>query len=120
MVEDPSEKDIYKVGIVATIKQIIKMPDKTVKVVIEGGYRAKLFSVISTDPFLVCQVAAFPLRVARKSDKCLALMRTVKELFDEYAAMMPKMPKEVVLGIWLTIRWSWWRISSATSWSARR
>ena len=99
MVEDPSEKDIYKVGIVATIKQIIKMPDKTVKVVIEGGYRAKLSSVISTDPFLVCQVAAFPLRVARKSDKCLALMRTVKELFDEYAAMMPKMPKEVVLGI---------------------
>lgn len=99
MVEDPSEEDIYKVGIVATIKQIIKMPDKTVKVVIEGGYRAKMVDVISTDPFLVCQVEAFPMRTSRKSDKCLALMRTVKELFDEYAAMVPKMPKEVIFGI---------------------
>lgn len=62
-------------------------------------YRAKTIEVLSESPFFEGMIAEFPLRITRsvKSAMCDALMRTVKDLFEEYCYLTPRMPKELIV-----------------------
>ena len=91
--------NINKVGVVAEVRQVIKNNGGTTRILVEGKYRAKLVDVIEEEPFLVANVQEFPLKELRpkKSILCDALMRTVKDLFNEYSYLVPKMPKELIV-----------------------
>ena len=90
---------INKVGVVAEIRQMLKTDEETMRILVEGKYRAKLVDVISEKPYFIAQVQEYPLKEIKpkKSILCSALMRTVKDLFNEYTYLVPKMPKEMVI-----------------------
>ena len=91
--------NVNKVGVVAEVRQVLKNNGGTTRVLVEGRYRAKLVDVIAEEPFLVADTQEFPLKELRpkRSILCDALMRTVKDLFNEYTYLVPKMPKELVI-----------------------
>lgn len=97
--EEIVPEKLHKVGVVAEVRQVLKTEGSTVRVLVEGKYRAKLTKVVSEDPYLIATVEEFPLKVLKpqKSVLCTALMRTVKDLFNEYTYLVPKMPKELIV-----------------------
>ena len=97
--EEIVPEKLHKVGVVAEVRQVLKTEGSTVRILVEGKYRAKLTGVVSEDPYLVATVEEFPLKVLKpqKSVLCTALMRTVKDLFNEYTYLVPKMPKELIV-----------------------
>lgn len=99
--DSPTYKDLYQVGVVAQIQQIIKVQGSGLRVMAEGMYRAKMMKVTQEQPFFTADVRPMPTtRLPRGSEDIVsALMRTVKTLFQEYCDLSPKMPKELVLGV---------------------
>lgn len=102
--EEPKASDLYKVGVVGQISQIIKTQGGSWRVLVEGLYRAKTTEVLGEDPYFEAIVEPFPLKITRnvKSVLCVALMRTVKDLFEEYCYLTPRMPKEMVINALVT------------------
>ena len=92
-------ENINKIGVVAEVRQVLKSKGDTIRVLVEGKYRAKLVDVEDNELFLVANTQEFPLKELRpkKSVLCDALMRTVKDLFNEYTYLVPKMPKELIV-----------------------
>lgn len=97
--EEPSADGLYKVGVVGQVKQIIKSQGGTWRVLVEGMFRAKMIRIAQEDPYFEGEIVPFPLKMGRnlKSALCDALMRTVKDLFEEYCFLTPRMPKELVI-----------------------
>jgi|TARA_B110000908_G_scaffold61258_1_gene74395 ATP-dependent Lon protease len=94
-VDDPGEDDIYRVGTVSTVLQLLKLPDGTVKVLVEGGYRAKLEAVKSTDGFYTAMtVADEPADLEQKEAD--ALVQSAMGQFDKYVNLSKKVPSEVL------------------------
>ncbi|MEG2073360.1 MAG: endopeptidase La, partial [Angelakisella sp.] len=101
--DDPAGKELYKVGVVAEVRQIVKAQGESLRVVVEGKYRGKLIDMIEEAPFYKGLVEEYPLktRIANIA-LCDALMRTVKDLFDEYCSLIPKMPKDFTTGVMIS------------------
>ncbi len=100
-VENPTKEDLYTVGVVAKVKQILKAQSESVRVVVEGQYRARMCELISTEPFYEAMCEEMPMLLV-KEDKHLtvdAYLRVVKDLFEEYCFYAPKMPKDLVVNI---------------------
>ena len=102
--DNPTPSQIYKVGVVAQIKQILKTQGETVKVLVEGKFRAKTIEVTDTEPYFQAVVQEYPLHQTRRTASMLAsaLMRTVKDKFDEYVSLSPRMPRELVMNVMTT------------------
>lgn len=99
-VEEPGENDLYKVGVVVKIKQLLKTQENTVRVLVEGLYRAKVVRFTSFEGYIECEVKQMPYRGSRKSaEEIEAVMRTIKSIFDEYAEIVPKLAEELVASI---------------------
>jgi len=101
MVEEPSENDLYKVGVVASIKQVIRGNGKTVRVIVEGKYRAKILSINTASEYIVSDVVEHPLtrRSTNVSMIQEALVRALKDSFETYLSVSPTMPREIVARI---------------------
>ena len=97
--DDIKLDNVNKVGVVAEIRQVLKNNGGTTRILVEGKYRAKLVDIVAEEPFLVADTQEFPLKILRpeRSILCDALMRTVKDLFNEYTYLVPKMPKELAI-----------------------
>ncbi|MCP3906779.1 MAG: endopeptidase La [Oceanicoccus sp.] len=94
-VDDPSEKDIYRVGTVSTVLQLLKLPDGTVKVLVEGGYRAKLETVNATESFYTAVTVADEPEPLSEAD-AEALVQATMGQFDKYVNLSKKVPSEVL------------------------
>jgi ATP-dependent protease La len=95
--EDPSREEIYRVGIVAEIKQIIKTQG-SLRVLVEGQYRARLLDMTETEPYLEAVVEEYPITPPKKTKMVSALVRTLKDAFEDYASKTPRMTREFTLG----------------------
>ena len=102
--DDPTPAQLYQVGVVAEVRQIIKTQSDNLRVLVEGLYRAKIVEMSSEDPFFEAVVEQVPLKRGRILKTALsdALMRTVKDLFEEYCYLTPKMPKELMTNVLMT------------------
>ena len=100
-VEKPKASDLYKVGVVAEIKQVLKLPDNVMKVLVEGVYKANLIRLIDDGEVLKAEVKRTPTYSRVKFDEveAEALMRSVKDVFERYASFFPRMPKELLTSI---------------------
>jgi len=96
--EDPREEDIYRVGVLGEVVQMLKLPDNTIKVLIEGASRAVIERFVETEPHLRVDVARLD-EDFQPSAELGALMRGVVELFDRYVELDKKVPPEVNLTV---------------------
>ncbi len=96
--DDPTPGDIYSVGTIGTVLQLLKLPDGTVKVLVEGGQRAKITKYEENEDFF--QAYADPLPEAAADHREVeALMRTVVSQFEQYIKLNRKIPPEVLVSI---------------------
>ena len=96
--DDPSADDIYRVGTVSTILQLLKLPDGTVKVLVEGGRRAKITGFRDTDSYFEAFVEAMPDQ-ATDAKELEALGRTVVSQFEQYIKLNKKIAPEVLVSL---------------------
>ena len=81
-VEDPGPEDVYAVGVVAEVMQVLRVPDGTVRVTLEGIERARISQYTQTDPFFKCRIKRLP-DTQPRGLRIEALMRNVTALFDQ-------------------------------------
>ena len=97
-VEDPTPDDIYHTGTMGTILQLLKLPDGTVKVLIEGLERVRIDRFLKNDDFLEVQATVLP--DEQQNDAELeALSRAVLSQFEEYVKLSKKTPPEVLVSV---------------------
>ncbi len=96
--DDPSSDDIYRVGTVSTILQLLKLPDGTVKVLVEGKSRAGIEAFKETEPFFEAFVEPMPDRDL-DSKELEALGRTVVTQFEQYIKLNKKIAPEVLVSL---------------------
>ena len=81
--DDPEAEDIFAVGTVAEIRQILKMPGGTMRVLVEGLNRAEIKSFIDSEPFIKVKVQQFTDETVEKNTQMEALMRTLIAQFEQ-------------------------------------
>ena len=100
--DEPSAEDMFDVGCVATILQMLKLPDGTVKVLVEGQQRAKVNSILDGEHHFTSNVTPVEPEVALPGDKTSeveALRRAVMQQFDHYVKLNKKIPPEILTSI---------------------
>ena len=99
-VEEPQMRDLYAYGVIAEIKQVLRVSDDLVKVLVEGKTRARLLELNDGD-FLQASVRPMPVRGigADKRTQTEALVRSLKDYFEEYLSYSPQISKDVVYNI---------------------
>lgn len=96
-VDNPKSSDLYKVGVVAEIRQVLKLPDHVMKVLVEGVYKANLVRLIDDGETLRAEVRRTPTysRVKYDEVEAQALVRSIRDIFEKYSSYFPKMPSEL-------------------------
>ena len=98
---DPTQADLFSYGVVAEVKQVLRVSEDLVKVLVEGKYRAKLIELDTSGDFLLSAVRPAPVRAGKAEEavETEALLRALKTGFDEYLGMNPRLGKDVVFAI---------------------
>ena len=96
--DDPEVDDIYTVGTVSTVLQLLKLPDGTVKVLVEGGQRAQVVRFADNEQFFQAQVE-FINEDEGQAQELEALARSVVAQFEQYIRLNKKIPPEVLVSI---------------------
>ncbi len=91
--DDPDRDAMYDMGVIATVLQLLKLPDGTVRVLVEGKQRARLVSVSPAEGHATAEVEALP-ETAAVGPQVSALMRSVADQFENYAKLNKKLPAE--------------------------
>ena len=100
--DDPKAEDIYKIGTVAEIKQILKLPGGTIRVLVEGLHRAKTLRFTSFDPYMEVELEEYKEEEAVEAEKSAeteALMRSVIFQFEQYVKISKRIPSETVIAV---------------------
>jgi len=95
---DPTENDIYRIGTLGSVVQMLKLPDGTVKVLIEGKKRAQIVRFVSHPDFFLVEVEEI-LEVVEKNTEAEALIREVHGTFENYVKLKKKIPPEMVMSV---------------------
>jgi ATP-dependent Lon protease len=96
--EDPGPGDLYEIGTLATILQMLKLPDGTVKVLVEGVSRARVLEFVQRDDSFAARIAPVEANVPADSE-VQALMRAVLAQFDQYVKINKKIPPEILTSL---------------------
>ena len=96
---EPTAEDLYKIGVIAKIKQVVHTSDEGIKLHVEGLSRAEIVAVIQDEPYLIgsilpCEEVSF-----RQSYKTEALNRIAQEKFEEYIRWFRQVPPDILLGV---------------------
>ena len=97
-VNEPSPDDIYTVGTVSEIKQLVRLPDGTIRVVVEGVERAVILDYVHSDPSYVVRVEPMP-TVEVHDPEMEALARNALREFEQYVKLSKKIPVEILLAV---------------------
>ncbi|NBI66867.1 endopeptidase La [Pseudoflavonifractor sp. 60] len=100
-VEEPGTQDLYQVGTISNIRQILRMPGDNVRVMVEGQARGRLLQLVRTQPHLEAEVQEIQVSdpPARGSARTEALMRSTYELFQDYAELSPKLSPDLMIHV---------------------
>jgi ATP-dependent Lon protease len=97
--EDPKSKDLYSVGTIAQVLQLLKLPDGTVKVLVEGEQRAHVLKLALEGPFYMADIEIMAEGTEPVAQETEAMMRTAFNLFEQYLKLNPKIPPEALTSI---------------------
>ncbi|RCU43654.1 MULTISPECIES: endopeptidase La [Corallincola] len=98
-VEEPGTEDVYDVGTVATILQLLKLPDGTVKVLVEGSQRARIEQFTASEDFFEAEVQYLTTQVEMEERELDVLVRSVIAQFEGYIKLNKKIPPEVLTSL---------------------
>lgn len=98
-VEDPVAADLYQTGTVAQVLQVLKLPDGTVKVLVEGLYRGQVLTIEDTDGLFVSHIETVKDNDSESHPELEAVRRTLLAQFEQYAKLNKKIPAEIVNSI---------------------
>ncbi|MGV8805251.1 MAG: endopeptidase La [Polaromonas sp.] len=97
--DEPSVEDMFEVGCIATILQLLKLPDGTVKVLVEGQQRAKVNTIEDGEQHFTAHVTPVEPVAGDKGSEIEALRRAVMQQFDHYVKLNKKIPPEILTSI---------------------
>jgi ATP-dependent Lon protease len=97
-VDDPTADDVYQAGTIATILQMLKLPDGTVKVLVEGVRRAEILQFVETEEFFTADIEFLDVETVDEDD-CEALVRSAISQFEGYVKLNKKIPPEVLTSV---------------------
>ena len=97
-VDDPGRDDVYQVGTLASILQLLKLPDGTVKVLVEGGQRARILRLVEDGKFLQAETRLIDDESEDRSEnhETDALLRSTQAMFEQYVKLNKKVPAELL------------------------
>jgi len=98
-IEEPKEKDIYDVGTVAEVLQMLKLPDGTYKILVEGLYRGKKKEACFDEEYLNANIIKIQEKTIEKGIELQALMRNVINQFEHYIKLNKRVPLEIMMVI---------------------
>ena len=97
-VDDPREEDLYAIGTVATVKQVLKLPSDTIRILVEGEYRGRIMALHQEEPFLFGRVERVPdAEYDAQRPRVEALIRRARQLFAEFLELSQKPGREQML-----------------------
>lgn len=96
--DDPGEDDIYRIGTVAEVKQLLKLPGGTIRVLVEGLARARIRKYIAHEPFFRVEIDQYS-EEFRKTPEVEALMRNLVYQFEQYVKLSKRIPPETVVSV---------------------
>jgi ATP-dependent Lon protease len=95
--DEPEIEDLYRIGAIANILQLLKLPDGTIKVLVEGSERAKIINFMGTEEYFNAQISTVETALASEEDReSEVLMRSVMTQFDQYVKLSKKVPPEIL------------------------
>ena len=96
--ENPGLEDLYRIGIIAEVKQVIKLQNNIIRVLVEGDERAELSSFVETEDYLVAEIARFDEAVddGLFEDAKTAMVRSIQETYAKYQTLNPRAGKELL------------------------
>jgi ATP-dependent Lon protease len=97
-VDEPNTQDVFAVGTIATILQLLKLPDGTVKVLVEGSVRASITEYTETEPFFIGDVSVLDDQTIDDSEQEV-LIRSAVSQFEGYVKLNKKIPPEVLTSL---------------------
>jgi len=95
----PEEDDFYRVGTISKVKQLLKLPGDTIRVLVEGISRAEIQTIVSDDPFFLADVVEYSNDIDEDDPEIQALKRSVTDAFEEYVKLNSKIPPEILVTI---------------------
>ena len=99
-VEVPDQRDLYVVGTISNVRQILRMPGDNVRVMVEGQARGKLLRLLRTEPYLEGEILELPEEERTgTSARTEALMRSTYELFQRYTELAPKVSPDLLIHV---------------------
>ena len=99
---DPEVTDLYQMGVVARVIQVVKQPDNTIRVVLEGLYRASLQFVVENNNFLSADIARVKETKCASENTESALVRALKSVFEKYIQLNSKLPSDIMFKVALS------------------
>ncbi len=97
--EEPSQKQLYTIGVVAKVRQVLRSPNETLRVVVEGLYRARVFHVLQEDPFMMAQVVRCRESSVAGGLREQAYIRGCRSYFDAYARLSPDVTSDMTAAV---------------------
>ncbi len=98
-VDDPSQKDLFAVGVVAKVRQVLRAGDHVLRIAAEGITRARLLHIVQEEPFLTAQVISVPEPPVSGKVRDIALLRSCIDRFAEYADLNPQIPSDLLVSV---------------------
>ncbi|MEN8206137.1 MAG: endopeptidase La [Pseudomonadota bacterium] len=98
-IDDPSVDDIHEIGTLSTILQLLKLPDGTVKVLVEGAERVRITGYENTDAFFTAHVEVLPQEQDEDEKELEVLTRSLLAIFDQYVKLNKKVPPEILTSL---------------------
>lgn len=99
-IEEPTQDDFYDVGTISKIKQMLKLPGDTIRVLVEGISRAKIANMVQEKPYFLAEVEEYSSQLEIVKDKEIdALMRSVMDSFEDYIDISNKVSPEILINI---------------------
>ena len=99
-VDNPGQSDLYGLGTYCKVRQILKIPGDSIRVLVEGKQRALMHGLVDEEPYLTADIELLPnMEISRVTKRDLAMVRNAQELFMEYTTLAPQMASDVIMNV---------------------
>ena len=98
-VDSPALQDLYTVGTIARVKQVLNLPGDSLRVLVAGEKRAKLRQLVQDEPFLLAELSVVPNRKSKNTDELQALVRTTHAIFEEFCSQSMRVSQETLQNV---------------------